>query len=91
MLRSAPSKRTRKYILNLVTLLENNVIKGSSIGDFCTDKNPIVLYFFKSIVLKFQIFHLNKKQTPLQTFELFPCSPGIFGWNFSQQDFRNHS
>ena len=52
MLRSAPSKRTRKYMLYLVTLLENNLIKGSSIGDFCTDENSIVLYFFKSIVLK---------------------------------------
>ena len=47
MLRSAPSKRTRKYILNLVTLLENSLIKGSSIGDFYTDKNPIVLLFFQ--------------------------------------------
>ena len=61
MLRSAPSKLIRKYILYLVTLLENNLIKRSSIGHFSIDENPIVLYFFKSIVLKFQMFHLNKK------------------------------
>ena len=57
MLLSAPSKLTRKYILYLVTLIENNLSKG----DFWIDENPIALCFFKAIVLKFQIFHLNKK------------------------------
>ena len=61
MLLSAPSKLTRKCILYLVTLPENNLSKGSSVGNFWIDENLIAQCFFKSVVLKFQIFHLHKK------------------------------
>ena len=67
--------------LHLETLLENNLIKGFSIGNFWIDKNLVVLDFFKNrLLLFFRYFTWTKCESTADVW-VFPCCTGIFDWN----------
>ena len=72
MLLSAPRKHTRKCILYLVTLPENNLSKGSSVGDFWIDENPIAQCFLNQLFLNFRYFTSTKNKLRCRRLS---CSP----------------